>query len=200
MSKKPNKLPRVWQRMLSGRRLDLINPAEADIEVEDIAHGLARVARWNGQTMGDCVFSVAQHSILVERIFIRLFPGMPKKWRLACLLHDAPEYVIGDLIAPFKSIIGGEYINIEARIEAAIHIRFGLPPKLPRTLDKQIKRADKLCAYMEAVQLAGFSETEARRSIANPRYVPNIRIDPQPAREAEMAYIERFERLGGNKF
>src|ERR1700736_1048194 len=85
---------RAWQRMLSGRRLDLLDPSPLDVEIEDIAHGLARVARWNGQTKGSHAFSVAQHSVLVERITAELNPRLARTARLMALLHDAPEYVI----------------------------------------------------------------------------------------------------------
>lgn len=188
---------RAWQRMLSGRRLDLLDPSPVDIEIEDIAHGLARVARWNGQTSGDWPFSVAQHSVLVERLFHRLFPDMPRRWRLACLLHDAPEYVIGDMITPFKAILGPEYGAIEDRLTIAIHIRFSLPGQLPEKIRLGIKRADRIAAYLEAVQLAGFSEAEARKVIARPRQVPAIRIKPQQPDEAAAAYLRRFKYLGG---
>ncbi|MCE2517583.1 MAG: HD family hydrolase [Alphaproteobacteria bacterium] len=197
MSSRKTSSPRAWQRMLSGRRLDLIDPSPMDIEIEDIAHGLARVARWNGQTRGDWTFSVAQHSVMVERLFARQNPDVARKWRLACLLHDAPEYVIGDMITPFKAMLSAEYGAVEQRLEAAVHIRFGLPGELPETIKKAIKRADKLAAYLEAVQLAGFSESEARANIARPRVVPNLRIKPQPPREAAEAYLRRFRYLGG---
>jgi 5'-deoxynucleotidase YfbR-like HD superfamily hydrolase len=111
---------RAWQRMLSGRRLDLLDPAPADIAIEDIAHGLARVARWNGQTLGAYAFSVAQHSLLVDEITGARDPQWPAQWRLAALLHDAPEYVIGDLISPFKTAIGLDYKAFE-RPAAAIY-------------------------------------------------------------------------------
>ena len=201
MSKKTalskNKVDRAWQRMLSGRRLDLLDPSPMDIEIEDIAHGLARVARWNGQTHGDWAFSVAQHSVLVERLFARMNPDAPRKWRLACLLHDAPEYVIGDMITPFKAMLSEEYRNVEDRLEAAVHIRFGLPGALPQWVHHAIKRADKLAAFIEAIQLAGFTEQEARQAIAKPRVVPKIKIKPQPPKEAAEAYVRRFKYLGG---
>ena len=189
--------PRAWQRMLSGRRLDLLDPSPMDIEIEDIAHGLARVARWNCQTEGDWAFSVAQHSVLVERLFTKMNPDAPRKWRLACLLHDAPEYVIGDMITPFKAMLSAEYANVEKRLEIAVHIRFGLPGDLPQWVHAAIKRADKLAAFMEATQLAGFSEQEARQAIAKPRAVPKMKIKPQPPKEAADAYIRRFRYLGG---
>ena len=155
------KQPRAWQRMLSGRRLDLLDPTPLDIEIEDIAHGLAFVARWNGQTEGDFAYSVAEHSLLVEEIYARQNPNAPTKWRLAALLHDAPEYVIGDMISPVKSAVGPGYSALDDRLTAAIHIRFGLPATLPPTVKKAIKRADKISAWLEAVQLAGFSRVEA---------------------------------------
>jgi len=152
---------RAWQRMLSGRRLDLLDPTPVDIEVEDIAHGLAFVARWNGQTKGDFAYSVAEHSLLVETLFARMQPSAPVKWQLAALLHDAPEYVIGDMISPVKAAVGSGYGELDDRLTAAIHIRFGLPATLPVAIKKQIKKADNVSARLEAEQIAGFSPSEA---------------------------------------
>ena len=160
--------PRAWQRMLSGRRLDLLDPTPMDIEIEDIAHGLAFVARWNGQTHGDFAYSVAEHSLLVEDIFARQNPGAPVKWRLAALLHDAPEYVIGDMISPVKAAIGPDYGALDDRLTAAIHLRFGLPAQVPKTIKQKIKRADKVSAWLEAVRIAGFSPAEASRFFGRP--------------------------------
>ena len=162
------KSPRAWQRMLSGRRLDLLDPTPMDIEIEDIAHGLAFVARWNGQTAGDYAYSVAEHSLLVEVIFGRLQPEAPVKWRLAALLHDAPEYVIGDMISPVKAAVGPDYGALDDRLTAAIHIRFGLPAAIPVKVKKQIKKADRISAWMEATRIAGFSETEATKFFGCP--------------------------------
>jgi len=153
--------PRAWQRMLSGRRLDLLDPTPLDIEIEDIAHGLAFVARWNGQTRGDWPYSVAEHSLLVEVIFARANPGIAARWRLAALLHDAPEYVIGDMISPVKAAIGPDYGALDDRLSAAVHLRFGLPAVLPAAIKKSIKRADRVSAWLEAVEIAGFSRVEA---------------------------------------
>jgi 5'-deoxynucleotidase YfbR-like HD superfamily hydrolase len=152
---------RAWQRMLSGRRLDLLDPTPVDIEVEDVAHGLAFVARWNGQTKGDFAYSVAEHSLLVETLFTRMQPSAPVKWQLAALLHDAPEYVIGDMISPVKAAVGSGYGELDDRLTAAIHIRFGLPATLPVAIKKQIKKADNVSARLEAEQIAGFSPREA---------------------------------------
>jgi len=160
--------PRAWQRMLSGRRLDLLDPTPVDIEIEDIAHGLAFVARWNGQTHGDYAYSVAEHSLLVETLFARLNPKAPTKWKLAALLHDAPEYVIGDMISPVKAAVGPGYGALDERLTAAIHIRFGLPAAIPKTVKQQIKKADRISAWMEATQIAGFEEAEATRFFGKP--------------------------------
>lgn len=162
------KQPRAWQRMLSGRRLDLLDPTPMDIEVEDIAHGLAFVARWNGQTIGDYAYSVAEHSLLVERIYTLQNPKTPAKWQLAALLHDAPEYVIGDMISPVKAAVGPGYGALDDRLTAAIHIRFGLPAQTDPKLKKKIKKADKVSAWMEAVQIAGFSIGEADKFFGRP--------------------------------
>ncbi|WP_085797828.1 HD domain-containing protein [Falsiruegeria litorea] len=160
--------PRAWQRMLSGRRLDLLDPTPVDVEIEDIAHGLAFVARWNGQTIGDFAYSVAEHSLLVEELFGRIAPRAPIKWRLAALLHDAPEYVIGDMISPVKAAVGSGYGELDDRLTAAIHIRFGLPAAIPSSVKRQIKKADRISAWMEATQIAGFSEAEASKFFGRP--------------------------------
>jgi 5'-nucleotidase len=163
------KQPRAWQRMLSGRRLDLLDPSPLDIEIEDIARGLSFQARWNGQTVGEYPYSVAEHSLLVEQIFHRLYPKAAAKWRLAALLHDAPEFVIGDMISPVKSAVGPGYRELDDRLMAAIHLRFGLPAVLPLNIKKQIKRADRISAWLEATQIAGFDETEAHKLFGKPR-------------------------------
>jgi 5'-deoxynucleotidase YfbR-like HD superfamily hydrolase len=196
-----NTSPRAWQRMLSGRRLDLLDPSPLDIEIEDIAHGLARVARWNGQTDGEHAFSVAEHSLLVEKIVNELEPKLERKYRLAALIHDAPEYVIGDLISPFKAALPFDYRAFEAKLLAAIHVRFGLPAELPDRVTKLIKRADKIAAYYEATCLAGFSRHEARRFFGQPRglspgLVDRLRhLSPLPAAQGEAAFLKRFKEL-----
>jgi hypothetical protein len=182
--------------MLSGRRLDLLDPSPLDVEIADIAHGLARVARWNGQTRGRHAFSVAQHCLLVERLSQELRPGLSRDGRLAALLHDASEYVVGDLISPFKAAVGIDYKAFELRLLAAIHIRFGLPPQVPADLATLIKQADRLSAYYEATQLAGFETNEARRFFGRPP--PALRtpkLVPLPTEDVEQQFLERFRRL-----
>ena len=189
--------PRAWQRMLSGRRLDLLDPTPVDIEIEDIAHGLAFVARWNGQTMGDYAYSVAEHSLLVEDIFSRLVPTAESKWRMAALLHDAPEYVIGDMISPVKAAVGPGYSALDDRLTAAIHIRFGLPAQIPAPIKKQIKKADKLSAWMEATQIAGFSETEADKFFGKPdaNLRKGLAITLRPPVQVRAAFTQRHHDL-----
>src|SRR6266850_2669050 len=187
--------PRAWQRMLSGRRLDLLDPSPLDIEIEDIAHGLARVARWNGQTKGASAFSVAQHCLLVERFVAELKPKSQKSLRLAALLHDAAEYVIGDLISPFKAAVGLDYKAFENRLGRAIHIRFGLPAECTPEETALIKRADRISAFFEATQLAGFTVPEARRFFGAPTGVAPPRLAPPAATGAQALYLERFRTL-----
>lgn len=192
---------RAWQRMLSGRRLDLLNPSPDDIEIEDIAHGLARVARWNGQTVGAHAFSVAQHSLLVERIAGALNDDWPAAWRLAALLHDAPEYVVGDLISPFKTAIGLDYKAFELRLLAAIHQRFGLRASLPTDVQAQIKAADRIAAYFEATKLAGFSVEEATIYFGQPRDLGAdtagilTALEPRDTNEVQRVFLDRFHDL-----
>lgn len=182
--------------MLSGRRLDLLDPSPLDIEIVDIAHGLARVARWNGQTQGAQAFSVAQHCLLVERLVQDLRAGQSRQARLAALLHDAPEYVVGDLISPFKAAVGIDYKAFELRLLSAIHLRFGLPPRLSPELSALIKRADRLSAYYEAIQLAGFETAEARRFFGKPPTgLRAPKLVPLPTGEIERLFLERFRRL-----
>ncbi|UUX49730.1 HD family hydrolase [Nisaea acidiphila] len=189
--------PRAWQRMLSGRRLDLLDPSPLDVEIEDIAHGLSRVARWNGQTEGRWPYSVAEHSILVENLAHRLYPEMSLKWRLATLLHDAPEYVVGDMITPFKAVIGPDYKSVEKRLEEAVHLRFGLPAALPQEVTRKIKRADRIAAYLEATQLAGFTLSEANKIFGKPKAGIELVIEPLSPTAAKQAYLKRFRILGG---
>jgi len=181
--------------MLSGRRLDLLDPSPMDIEIEDIAHGLARVARWNGQTIGDHGFSVAQHSLVVEEIAAHIKPDLEPRWRLAALLHDASEYVIGDMISPFKAALGVSYKDFEARLEDAIHIRFGLPVKTPAPIKKLIKQADRACAFFEATQLAGFTHREALEFFDAPPPGYELIIEPLAPAQAQSRYIQRYNVL-----
>ena len=193
--------PRAWQRMLSGRRLDLLDPSPLDIEIEDIAHGLARVARWNGQTNGAHIYSVAQHCLLVEALARARSPRLDDSRRLAVLLHDAPEYVIGDMISPFKVVIGDAYKAVERRLLTAIHLRFGLPAQSPPELEKLIKAADHQAAYLESTRLAGFEPAEARRFFGRPPVfsaaMERDYLKPWPAETAQARYVERFTKLLG---
>jgi len=183
--------------MLSGRRLDLLDPTPMDIEIEDIAHGLAFVARWNGQTIGDYAYSVAEHSLLVEQIFSLLQPTAPAKWRLAALLHDAPEYVIGDMISPVKAAVGPDYGALDDRLTAAIHIRFGLPASIPVAVKKQIKKADKISAWLEAIQIAGFTDTEASKLFGKPApdIIKDLRIHLRPPLNVRQDFTARHKDL-----
>ena len=195
----PDPSIRVWQRMLSGRRLDLLDPSPLDIEIADIAHGLARVARWNGQTSGAHIFSVAQHTLLVEAVLRQQKPRIDVSFRLAALLHDAPEYVIGDMISPFKAVLGGDYKAVEKRLLSAIHVRFGLPPVLADNITQAIKAADRGAAYLEATELAGFAEAEAKRLFGrDPGLAPATRqeyLTPWTAARAEKQFLARFKTL-----
>ena len=189
--------PRAWQRMLSGRRLDLLDPAAIDIEVEDIAHGLAFLARWNGQTVGEFPYSVAEHSLLVEKIFKRLNPRSNPEQMLIALLHDAPEYVIGDMISPVKASVGLGYDELDKRLAAAIHIRFGLSAITPKVLKKKIKKADRISAWLEATQLAGFSNSEANKLFGkvDEKTVDGLKVFLRPPVEVRLAFAQRHSEL-----
>ena len=188
---------RAWQRMLSGRRLDLLDPSPLDIEIEDIAHGLAFVARWNGQTYGEFPYSVAEHSVLVEHIYGLLVPNAPAKWRMAALLHDAPEYVIGDMISPVKAAVGPGYKAMDARLMVAVHVRFGVPAEIPKSVKAQIKRADRISAWLEAVQIAGFSKTEADKlfGVPKPETMCDLKLSLRAPMEVKADFLARHEVL-----
>lgn len=195
---------RAWQRMLSGRRLDLLDPSPLDVELSDIAHGLARVARWNGQTLGDYPFSVAQHSVLVLEIFRALNREATVPEQLYAVLHDAPEYVMGDIISPFKAAMGGNYKDVENRLLGAVHVRFALGAMPPAQLGKRIKAADREAAYLEAVNLAGFEAAEARKFFGEPM-LPAFEFEqlerlirPWPTREAYDRFVAAVEDLAEN--
>ncbi len=181
--------------MLSGRRLDLLDPSPLDIEIEDIAHGLSRVARWNGQTNGAWPFSVAQHSLLVLALYDHLQPRAEQRWRLAALLHDAAEYVVGDLISPFKAAVGTDYKALEQRLDHAIRLRFGVPAVLPQQVASEIKQADRASAYFEAVAVAGFDVAEAGRIFSRPRNLASPEIRQLSPSRAKRAFLERFRTL-----
>jgi 5'-deoxynucleotidase YfbR-like HD superfamily hydrolase len=183
--------------MLSGRRLDLLDPTPMDIEIEDIAHGLAFVARWNGQTLGDWPYSVAEHSLLVEQLFTRMNPNAPAKWRLAALLHDAPEYVIGDMISPVKAAVGPDYGALDERLQAAVHIRYGLPAQVPVATKKAIKKADRISAWLEATQIAGFSVAESDKFFGkpDPTVVRGLAVHLRPPVEVRKSFLDRFSSL-----
>lgn len=188
---------RAWQRMLSGRRLDLLDPSPLDIEVEDIAHGLARVARWNGQTQGDHAYSVAQHSLLVLEIQQQISPNLSIERQLLALLHDAPEYVVGDMVSPVKAVMGGDYRDIEARLQRAIHIRYSLPADITALEKKAIKQADTIAAYFEATLLAGFSDEEARLYFGRPQGISpdGLPLSPWPVALAQKNFLKKFNLL-----
>mgnify|MGYP001057667551 CR=1 FL=1 len=188
---------RAWQRMLSGRRLDVLDPSPLDVEIEDIAHGLAFVARWNGQTFGEFPYSVAEHSLLVERVYCEITANAPIKWRLAALLHDAPEYVIGDMISPVKAAVGPGYKAMDSRLMEAVHIRFGIPAEIPKAVKTQIKRADRISAWLEAIQIAGFSKAEANKlfGIPKPEALQKTRLALRPPMEVKADFLARHATL-----
>lgn len=192
---------RAWQRMLSGRRLDILDPSPMDVELSDIAHGLARVARWNGQTIGDYPFSVAQHSVLVLELFRAHQPDATPMAQLQALLHDAPEYVMGDIISPFKAAMGGNYKEVENRLLAAIYLRFSLAATMPAAVAKQVKKADREAAFFEAIHLAGFADAEARKLFGEPS-LPAFDVEafdrlirPWPTREAHDRFVAAFNDI-----
>ena len=194
---KASKSRRAWQRMLSGRILDLLDPSPVDIEIIDIAHGLSFLARWNGQTVGDFPYSVAEHSLLVEQIYSYLNPKASTKWKIIALLHDAPEYVIGDMISPVKSKVGPGYEELDDRLMSAILLRYGLPSTLPQKVKKDIKQADKIYAWLEAVQIAGFEEKEADKIFGTPN--KNLKevfsITLRSPKAVRRSFEERFLKL-----
>ena len=189
------KKPRSWQRMLSGRRLDLLNPSPLDIEIEDIARGISRVARWNGQTSGEYPLSVAQHSVIVAELLKNYNENIEIKWQLAALLHDAAEYIISDMITPLKLFLGEEYIQLEEKIQSAINIRFSLPGEIPKKIYKLIKNCDRQTAFIEAIQLAGFTLKDAKKTLKMPTLIPDYKIIPISANKAEKLFLKKFKEL-----
>ena len=191
------KLKRAWQRMLSGRRLEILNPSPLDIEIEDIAHGLSFLARWNGQTIGDYPFSVAQHSLLVENIFSRQFPKMDNQSKLFALLHDSAEYVISDMISPLKAHLGKAYEAFDEKLTMALCIRFNIPTTKIKIIKRQVKIADKIAAWLEAIQLAGFSKQEADSLFGKQVGVESFEeyLSPDTPFFVRKKFVNRFNEL-----
>ena len=190
-------MKRAWQRMLSGRRLEILNPSPLDIEIEDIAHGLSFLARWNGQTIGDYPFSVAQHSLLVENIFSSQFPKMDNQSKLFALLHDSAEYVISDMISPLKDHLGMTYETLDEKLTMAICIRFNIPTTKIKIIKKQVKLADRMAAWLEAIQLAGFSKKEADKLFGKQVSVEGFENYLSPATPffVRKKFVNRFNEL-----
>ncbi len=191
---------RAWQRMLSGRRLNIVDPSPLDIGIEDIALGLSRVARWNGQTIGYHGFSVAQHSVLVAELMAAAAPSSDTRCLLAGLLHDAPEYVCSDLVTPFKNAIGGGYRELEDRVARSVHVAFGLPAVLPADWAEPVVQADRLAARIEAEQLAGFGEEEAKKLFAVKCKVPKATLTAWPAVQASEVFLAAFAALTAGRW
>ena len=191
------KIKRAWQRMLSGRRLQILDPSPLDIEIEDIAHGLSFLARWNGQTTGEYPFSVAQHSLLVEDIFSKQFHEMDNHSKLFALLHDAAEYVIGDMISPLKSHLGLNYEELDEKLTMAICIRFNIPTKKIKMIKRRIKISDKKAAWLEAIHLAGFSIQEADSIFGKQEFIEGLETNllPEAPFFVRKKFVNRFNEL-----
>ena len=186
--------------MLSGRRLDLLDPSPLDVEIEDIAHGLARVARWNGQTERRAHFFRRAALAAGRDHRAPAAPISTARPRSRVLLHDAPEYVIGDMISPFKAVIGDAYKAVEARLLAAIHLRFGLPADAAgRSRRPDQGRRPSARAFSRRRGLPDFREPKRggssapRRSSPRPSSATTSR--PGPPETAEARFLERFAKL-----
>ena len=116
-------------------------------------------------------------------------PDLGPQGRLAVLLHDAPEYVIGDMISPFKALLGADYRTVEARLLTAIQRRFGLQPPLSAKLLAWIKAADHIAAYYEAIRLAGFGEAEAVKYFGRPKGVDPAKAIQQTKVDTTMRFV-----------
>ena len=121
--------------------------------------------------------------------------------QLQCLLHDAPEYVMGDIISPFKAAMGGNYKDVENRLLSAVYLRFSLPAAMPAAVAKLVKKADREAAFFEAIHLAGFENSEARKFFGEPTQ-PAFDVDafdrlirPWPTREAHDRFVAAFEAI-----
>jgi uncharacterized protein len=159
-------IPRAWVRLPSGKRLDLLNPTPFDWEDEDLALGLARTYRWGGHSAWPLPLSVAQHSLLVLALHRRrAHSAANAPAELRELLHDADEGLLGfDCLSPVKPILGQAYRTLTERLEKAIALRYGLPPWTAAE-KKAHKQADQLAAASEAVHVAGWAESEVRRTL-----------------------------------
>jgi uncharacterized protein len=160
---------RAWVRLLSGKRLDLLNPTPFDWEDEDLALGLARTYRWGGHSAWPLPLSVAQHSLFVLQLRRQRFPdAKDARADLRELLHDADEGLLGfDSISPLKPFLGEAYHDLVARLQTAIGVRYGLPAWTAK--EKRIhKEADRIAAATEAVRVVGWTLDEVHRVLRIP--------------------------------
>ena len=111
---------------------------------------------------------------------------------MSCCLNEIVEF--GNFA------LGGIYSDIEHRLDTAVSIRFGLPPHLPDAVQRTIKRADRMAAWIEATQIAGFSHDEAAKIFIKPSGTPShIKLRVQPPAYAAATFLRRFAILGGQK-
>ena len=143
-----------WMQTASGRAFDLLTPRPAQVSLDDIAHALARIARFSGHTPE--VWSVAAHSRLVTRIVAQR--SSDRELRLAALLHDAHEAYLGDMTRPVKEALAWldpgareTWRLLEQRIQGAIHHAFGLPAFLPVAWSDAIHHADACALHVEGI-------------------------------------------------
>jgi hypothetical protein len=172
-----------WMMTASGLQFWPLDPRVDEIEIGDIATGLAHQGRYNGQTSR--FYSVAQHSIHLADYFSARSDHDFARW---ALLHDAAEAYIGDMIRPLKPIFLS-FLEIESRIERCIFERFDLKGDIPQA----VKDADTRILTDEFIHLFPTEAVERHGLHKRARLGINVaRLTPGDARAL---FLHRFERL-----
>jgi hypothetical protein len=172
-----------WLQTYTGKTFFPQAPRAEDIDIVDIAVGLSRESRFNGQTKEP--YSVAQHSVLVSRI-------VPQEHALWGLLHDASEAYVKDLTYSIKSLLP-EYKVIEHRILRVIIEKYELTWPEPAC----VKKADLIVLATEKRDLLGPSPRLWRDL---PAPLPKTLVPYSSARWAEMEFLRRFKNLTEGRF
>lgn len=187
----------IWMQTLSGQAIDLLEPSAAAFRLSDIATQLSRAPRFAGATKSQ--WSVAAHSRLVESL---LPVGASARLHLRALLHDAHEFIIGDIPTPVQlaiaSFSGGDPLShLKARIQGKIDIAAGLAlHELGIRIgeDLEIKRVDAIALAVERKSLLVESLRDWGIAFPDISRIAHGCISQGPESEAR-AFVFRFRRL-----
>ena len=171
-------------RLRSGAYFDLLHPQPDQFTLADIAGALSKICRFGGQV--DRFYSIAEHSYWCA--WQAKQDGLSEDIQRACLMHDAAEAFIGDVVKPLKIMLP-EYAKIEARIEAVIAGKYGLDftHKAVKQIDRELLIAERRALFTrDGVKWSGEGDV---RSLKVP-------ISGWLHRQSETVFLGRASDLG----